>query len=411
MPDSAINSFFLPDHLISDILLRLPVRSVIVCTSVCKIWNSIIRSPSFVSSHLNRTISSYKENDIRLYLLQLGSNAQSRFEKTWTNSSIFSLRSDDEELSEYSPLHFPYQHKEGFQVISSCNGLVLLMNGNHTRPRRLPINLILWNPVIRKSIVLRGKGDSHLEASGIGLDSKSGDYKVVTILDENINRRTLKVEVYSLRNNSWKRLPDVEATLRGNFYLSAGMVLLNGVLHFIAFQELRERRHLILGFDLEGEVFHEIELPECMSRVHCSYTLYLWVCGESLSVLWQRGVDMALERQIWVMEEYGVRESWTRVSTVSLEDCGFLKMFGGMVSKKDGKVLMSISPHKESPAWLVSHDLKSHETNVGDFDEQRACYYLGSNYVESLVLLDKGNDLGLVFETDSRNSEIENSES
>ncbi|XP_059661177.1 putative F-box protein At3g17270 isoform X1 [Cornus florida] len=45
-----------PDEIADDILLRLPVRSIIQFKSVCKPWYSLFSNPKFIKAHLYRAI-------------------------------------------------------------------------------------------------------------------------------------------------------------------------------------------------------------------------------------------------------------------------------------------------------------------------------------------------------------------
>ncbi|CAL5336658.1 unnamed protein product [Camellia sinensis] len=46
-------SDYIPNELIIEILVRLPVQSLLRFTSVCKSWHSLITNPSFITKHLN----------------------------------------------------------------------------------------------------------------------------------------------------------------------------------------------------------------------------------------------------------------------------------------------------------------------------------------------------------------------
>ncbi|KAK3012848.1 hypothetical protein RJ639_010348 [Escallonia herrerae] len=50
-------SDYLPDEIIEEILTKLPVKSLLRFTAVCKSWYSHIKNPSFINAHLNQTIA------------------------------------------------------------------------------------------------------------------------------------------------------------------------------------------------------------------------------------------------------------------------------------------------------------------------------------------------------------------
>ncbi|GKV36622.1 hypothetical protein SLEP1_g44730 [Rubroshorea leprosula] len=396
MSDEAKAFFCLSEELFDMILHKLPIKSLIVCTSVCKTWNSIIKSPSFVSSHLSHTISSYKENDTHLCLLRICSIDAAEYR--------FSLRFDDQDLIECTSLQFPYRAKYWCHVFGSCNGLVLLMNGKFGT---LPDRLFLWNPIVRKSLIISEKDLSALFVAGLGFDSRANDYKVLTVSRIMHSDKALKFELYSLNANSWKQLDDVEAISHGSVVVvSRKMAFLNGVLHFVALRRRSRGRppmYLILGFDLQGEVFHEIMLPDGIVHNYRHPTVH--VCGESLAVVRfnraNNGMDSILE--IWVMKEYAVEGSWTKLSNINISLGGCARVLG---FRKNGHVLLSMN---KGSAWLlrnrvgqmVSCDPMSQEIKDLKIHGNHYWFFFDS-FVESLILLDKGNELSRYFEVESR---------
>ena len=48
----------LPDEILTHIFLSLHIKSIIICTSVSKTWNSLIQNPTFISIHLHHSYTS-----------------------------------------------------------------------------------------------------------------------------------------------------------------------------------------------------------------------------------------------------------------------------------------------------------------------------------------------------------------
>ncbi|KAI8558423.1 hypothetical protein RHMOL_Rhmol04G0092000 [Rhododendron molle] len=66
----------IPNDLLIEILARLPSASLLRFKSVCKPWRSLIRSPSFVTKHLNQSITkSERKGDKHRTILWLLANA------------------------------------------------------------------------------------------------------------------------------------------------------------------------------------------------------------------------------------------------------------------------------------------------------------------------------------------------
>ncbi|KAL6200385.1 hypothetical protein ACLB2K_030167 [Fragaria x ananassa] len=56
-----------PPEICLDIFHRLPIKSLIQCTAVRKAWRSVIRNPSFILTHLRRTMESNDQNDTHIH--------------------------------------------------------------------------------------------------------------------------------------------------------------------------------------------------------------------------------------------------------------------------------------------------------------------------------------------------------
>ena len=102
----------------------------------------------------------------------------------------------------------------------------------------------------------------------------------------------------------------------------------NGAVHWVVFQSTNSNDHIeksptfILAFDLEEEVFREILQPELPFynrqiaiglRLRASVSVLVY--GNSIALfhyVYQRG-----HFHIWVMKEYGVESSWTKVFSFS----------------------------------------------------------------------------------------------
>ncbi|CAL5342828.1 unnamed protein product [Camellia sinensis] len=133
-------SDYLPEEVwIRNILPTLSIKTLLRCTSVCKSWYSLITSPSFISTHLNRN----KQHDPPLLLLRHCSERPRK--------EHFSIHHDNPTLDDYAKLDFPFHSVNCyFRIVGSCNGVVCLSDDHmcyvHT--------IILWNPSIRKSFNL-----------------------------------------------------------------------------------------------------------------------------------------------------------------------------------------------------------------------------------------------------------------
>lgn len=98
---------------------------------------------------------------------------------------------------------------------------------------------------------------------------------------------------------------------------------------------------------------------------HGSYIsrhFHLFTCGGSLAVSWIRGSIRVME--IWVMKEYAVEGTWTRLSTIRLDSLPVSNELEitGFVLRENAHVLLSVASDYGDAEKIFLHDLKSQET-------------------------------------------------
>ncbi|OMO66208.1 hypothetical protein CCACVL1_21266 [Corchorus capsularis] len=325
----------LPEELLLEILLRLPAEALVRFTAVCKWWNSVIKNPNFISTHLAKTISYFQH--------QSSPSKECTWDHSYRLVEKYSLRFDNEDVDEYKQLHF-YRDKfrsvgTGSRVVGTCNGLVCLVDEDYN-------NYIVWNPVIRKAIRLPepsvrfrnyhsgraftsfGFDSNHSSRAftGFGFDSKTNDYKLLRLVD--LDDQSVGAQVYSLNTNCWTSI----ALFREPYYIAKNSFV-NGAIHLLACDwKGRRKRNLILAFDVSVQVFSDIPLPDHLSNaIHRPGQLrtgrlqYSQSCMASFELLKYRESSIATMTswdwdpnliELWVMKEYGVATSWTKLFTI-----------------------------------------------------------------------------------------------
>ncbi|KAH0981452.1 hypothetical protein GBA52_008629 [Prunus armeniaca] len=76
-----------PEEIIHDILLLLPIKSLLTCTAVCKSWRSLIQSSAFIRYHLSCAtiqINSQNKDDAQAQLLLLHSSSKEDRKKSYS---------------------------------------------------------------------------------------------------------------------------------------------------------------------------------------------------------------------------------------------------------------------------------------------------------------------------------------
>ncbi|KMT17807.1 hypothetical protein BVRB_2g033460 [Beta vulgaris subsp. vulgaris] len=209
----------------------------------------------------------------------------------------------------------------GINGVASCDGLVLVID--------LKFNMWLLNPITMKIKELPSSHDvlnypADPSNSGLfkcvygfGYDSFSDDYKIVTISFHDIivsndyreNECSERfVNVYSVRNNSWKK---AESSPYYHKLSRASGIYVNGCLHWVAcrYSDFSDFSPVIATFDLKEERFYEMPLPSSIDFKKSS--LYVEMLGGCLVI---QAFNRFGVNDLWKMEEYGVAKSWSRFS-------------------------------------------------------------------------------------------------
>ncbi|XP_059645935.1 F-box protein CPR1-like [Cornus florida] len=243
----------LPADVIVDILSRLPVKPLLKFRFVSKPWCALIDSPSFIKSHLNRSI------------------------ETKTNRSII-CRDCDLYSIDFDSL-------------------------DHAVELDHPLKKSRWRSYPSRR--LSSRVDSAFASSlFMGLDFP-----------------------YYLR------------------YKREHAMVVNGALHWLVSRRPEsDKANLIAAFDLGVEEYRLVPLPELLDQnVHMNLKDF----GGCLSLLCNY---FEVRVEIWVMEEYGVKESWTKLFSVTqpsmirsfdyVRPLDYSRSGGEILLEQDGKKLV-----------------------------------------------------------------------
>ena len=243
---------FLPEEIITNILKRLPVKSLIRFQCVCKHWKNLFRNPSFIADHLHHSsnhppciLLQHEDEDETLRLCLLDCELQVREVQKAPLMDYFARDS---------------------AIVFTSNGLVCVKFDNHASCGSPP-RLLLWNPATRDNgLVPTNINDFGDQFSwnnnkiflGFGFSPIINDYKIVMFRFS--YRAVYWVEVYSLTTESWKEVKC--GTLAGLKNLWDQTVTANGVMYWFGWLE----RHgpgavTIVSFDIANGVFTLIPMP------------------------------------------------------------------------------------------------------------------------------------------------------
>ncbi|KAL2459246.1 F-box/kelch-repeat protein [Forsythia ovata] len=351
----------LPQEIMEDILSRLPAKYIAQFRCVSNPWRTLLSDPQFINTHLiNRHT---KEN------LILISPNQSLY--TITNLAVSRKLSFQPELSD-----------TWTEVVGSCNGLVLLVNEEEDK--------FLVNPTTLKQVKIR---DSPLALNkrksswmhGFGYDVSSDDYKIVTLSyydPEDVNQPDTFVDVYSVKRGVWRRL---EPSPYSHTFpdLSPG-AFVNGSIHWLATTSKSSYTSVIAAFDLVDEKFKEIPAPGCLDETVFVFNK-LVTFGGRLCLIDDTQDNVRFD--VWIMEEYGVKNSWVKFSVVLNSDWERVKL---LCFIGDDEVLLYIDEER-----LVVYNLKGGTSRDLIVDGVPALFIEGGAYMESLVSTGFGDCIGV----------------
>uniref|UniRef100_A0A7N2MYJ5 F-box domain-containing protein n=1 Tax=Quercus lobata TaxID=97700 RepID=A0A7N2MYJ5_QUELO len=403
----------LPHDIVLNILANLPVKSILRFRCVSKTWDSSITTPSFISTHLN-----LNNNNNLAYLISFASTT---IDSRIIPSFIGGYDPTFNRISKYPiPSCFHSSYDSYSFTADSCNGLVCFTQYGYHHPN-ITGAIYLWNPSIRKQKRLPGFSltRSLRFSTGFAYQSNTNDYKVVKISQMRVgvdyDAIENDAEVYTLSSNSWRRVEiSLPKTILGLPPDDRAATFVSGALHWLGNDREAAPNYMILSFDVNNDKFGEIALPHVQQQqqllpqgVMARLNRLMAFKGKlAFITLGYLTFDHANEDEyndfmrshtphscfIWVMGEYGVHESWSKLFFVQFENVVSVRFFG---CTSRGELLVIKKPSAESnpERWwptVVSLDLETlHEKDLG-FQKVPD---IVANFMESLVLLDGATEL------------------
>lgn len=321
----------MPEAALFDILLFLPVVSLLRFKSVCKTWCSMIESSSFVTRHLyhnrekNNVVCAREGGELYMF-------SGNRQEMMGSKLNVESLS---------------WEHgKKDFrmEMVNSCDGIVCLA---HAMGRDVRL-VSLWNPATKQVRQLpeptyfRPLARKRQHVFALGFDRKTKDYKIVRVILEHFPyllfelHRNSVVEVYSKRSNAWRTIhngKDFPITWIEDYRTAACN---NEICVWIgsAPSSRGYNARSLLGnrsffyFDLGNEVYGIVPAPKTLLNPPGDDSVLAFVGEKFCLVKCYSSPDTSeyslvsdctpspFVYEIWVMDEFGKKESWNKVYRV-----------------------------------------------------------------------------------------------
>ncbi|XP_048133139.1 F-box/kelch-repeat protein At3g23880-like [Rhodamnia argentea] len=279
------------EDIIIDILSRLPAKSLMRFKCVSKRWLSLISDQCFAKLHLQ--------------MLSLETVAPSQKIIKSNPLQIIDYEAlDNDEVNDHVVVEsHDLGRDEPWGLAGSCHGLVSLAVYN---------GFLVYNPTTRESRKLPA---SNVVATyecfhGFGYISTTDDYKLVhgAFFAADDGSVECVLEIFSLRYGSWRRVPSKDVPL-----LDRVGIYLNGAVHWIVDRGSGYRtERAIIPFGLATETFEEaIPIPKVEGVLFEGVVIHegcLLICDVT-----------SISFEAWVMNEYGKKESWTRLFSIPID--------------------------------------------------------------------------------------------
>ncbi|KAI8556198.1 hypothetical protein RHMOL_Rhmol05G0233500 [Rhododendron molle] len=365
----------LPCEIIAEILLRLPVKSLLQLRCVCKSWRSLISNRKFAKTHVSLASMNTDYSNRRLILSS--SNPPSDVK----SCSLYSILNDksDSAVQLDCPLKVP-----DLKVMSwgCCDGLVCIGTERE---------VLIWNPSTGKY-----KGLPNVEMwyycygkfaeYAFGYDECIDDYKVVGFFfDNHTSGSNPIVKVCTLRSDSWRRIGDFPHSVPAH----PSWAFVNRALHWVHSSLSGESNDMIVYLDLEKETYGEVLEPEY--RDGYFYDISLGVLNGCLSILCNY-YDACFD--VWVMKEYGVRDSWNKLVVIPYvphPSSSDYRYSAPLCILENGEVLLDMATQ------LVRFNPKDGTFSYPVIHNCSACFGVYP-YIESLVSPDSDADSGVQWQ-------------
>lgn len=336
---------YLPEELLTEILVRLPVKTLLRCMCVCKCWYAFIRSPSFVTIHYNHpaNLSSLivrhaaveekpKDND------KIGSTECALLSRIISHDETLTLTPPPREVVYDGDDIARFRQDTKYDIVGPVDGLFLLHIVSNNR-------LLIWNPCTTEIKLLpqpefgsKYAGGGVLHSFGFGLDPLTNTYKVVWIPVK--SRYWREAGVYTLSSDSWRRTVII-SVLGSNWYVQQGYgsrsdaTYLNGCYYWLVNRDCWI--HKVLLFDMGNEAFKDIWVPSYCNHINPStysirYDLTLALLdNRSIALLimenkfnagWH-SENVSLSISVWLLKNQEEEEEdncWTKLYTFPIKN-------------------------------------------------------------------------------------------
>ncbi|KAL3648734.1 hypothetical protein CASFOL_005137 [Castilleja foliolosa] len=352
---------YLPEEILFNIFSRLPAKSVGKCRCLSKQWLDLLSTKQFIKSHLARA------NQENLILTTT----------KYTIRSVDTIKGYDRGTvsRDLKLLAVPGHWVE---VLGSCDGLLLLKSNAG--------KLFMVNPItleqakIPKSPLAFNYHEGET-IYGFGYDRVRDDYNVVTarfyykLNEMDVLETLIDMYVYSAKRGFWEKIKNLSYDCMYPVFPCRAGAYVNEAYHWLGARRRDLDCNVIMVFDFAKEVFSEISPPSGVDiKDQLSFTL--GVLGGCLCVIGD--VNNSQGMDVWIMKEYGVADSWFKLS---VDGYHLGDLFKPLCFVEEGEVVLVVKGPR-----LVVYNVKERTSRDLLVDGIPGKFVDGCTFIESLVL-------------------------
>ncbi|XP_021840747.1 F-box/kelch-repeat protein At3g06240 [Spinacia oleracea] len=294
-----------PEDILVGLLSRLPAKSIGRFRCASKAWKSLLSQPYFTKTHLKRIKHIQIEQESAIILVCRDSGSLYSVQIKNAQHQVNEITISATKLT-FGNHRFRSSSSSSSIQMGSCDGLVIIKDEED--------KLVLINPTTREFKELPSSLDVVRPLRwGIGYDSISDDYKVIVISYYGSDDMMF-VNIYSVRNDSWKRVENCPF----RHEVGDSLVFVDGYMYWLV-----DTEETIAAFDLEEEEFNDLTLSgyddtirndDSTDSVSKAQLENLVALGGCLCFYPESVTDTCDDMFVGMMEEKNGKECWTRIT-------------------------------------------------------------------------------------------------
>jgi F-box interacting protein len=353
----------LPEAMVLEILIRLPVKSLLRFKTASKPWRAMISDPSFIRRQLQHSASKWKQNPSLLITPHAVGNERRGVGAEWpmnfsTQIRMYQWQPDSVSTARYM---LDKDFNGEFNAVSQfihCDGLVLLPTDR---------KVYVFNPATRDTLALPDGDGYEIEPdictlpAGLGLAPVTLRYKVVRAFyrSNNYSRRDFRMgmQVYTIGDAAaaWRDTPTdppypvVERPWAGPQSVNGKMFW---IINLKKIKPLRPR--CLLSFNIEDETFGTTRLPSSLDPA-LEFVFRLGVMHGELCLTAPSSAKPGPQPQIvWALvHEDGMNSRWEQRYSIGMS--------------QDGRPLALLAP--DMLLWYARRRLYRYHLRTGEVED------------------------------------------